>query len=58
MNSPHPQYSVYWIKKETCKACGHESTLQQTYGFFKAEDALKHAVDVLNEGCTLLYIEL
>lgn len=58
MNNPHPQYSVCWIKKEACKACGHESTLQQTYRFFDTDSAMKHATDVLKEGCAILYIEL
>ena len=53
-----PKFKVCWIKKETCATCGHKSIFQQTYSFFKAEDALKHATDVLNEGCILLYIEL
>jgi len=55
----YPEYKVCWIKKETCTACGQASSLQQTYGFFSAENALKHAGNVLKEeGCTLLYIEL
>lgn len=54
-----PEYKVCWIKKVTCTACGQVSSLQQTYGFFSAEKALEHAGKVLmEEGCTLLYIEL
>jgi hypothetical protein len=53
----YPEYKVCWIKKETC-ICGHEINSQLTYSFFNAENALKHAENVLKEGCTILYIEL
>lgn len=48
---------VTWKQNKTCKACGHESTEEFTYGFLNPEKAMEQAVWVLKQGYTLISVE-